>query len=142
LNQNSIILADELENAKNRVVALDSELSTVRKHLADEKEAAAVLRTATSQSHATTAKLKKEREEANTKVKELVAEVSKAKEEILLLKKNLTETSQALQIAETRVETIPQVRAEAALLVEKYEDLAFKEREQKEDLLRKVCLSL
>jgi hypothetical protein len=40
------------------------------------------------------------------------------------------------------VETIPQVRAEAALLVEKYEDLAFKEREQKEDLLRKVWFSL
>lgn len=35
--------------------------------------------------------------------------------------------------------TCMQVRAEAALLVEKYEDLAFQEREQKETLMRQVC---
>ena len=32
-----------------------------------------------------------------------------------------------------------QVRAEAALLVEKYEDLAYQEKEQKEALIRQVC---
>lgn len=33
-----------------------------------------------------------------------------------------------------------QVRAEAALLVEKYEDLAFQEREQRQTLMRQVCI--
>lgn len=109
LNQDSVALADELDKAKKKIANLEAESASVRQKLVKEKEMSANLRSGAAEAEGTIARLLKENDAGNKKVKQLEGEVLKSKGEMAKQKGKLLEQKRALQQAETRLKMIPQV---------------------------------
>lgn len=109
LNRDSVAIAEELEKAKKRISSLEIESLSLQQKLAKEKELSAVYQAGAKQAELTITKIVKENDAANKKVKHLEGELLKNKAELVRHKGKIVETKRALQLAESRLETLPQV---------------------------------
>lgn len=109
LNRDTVALADELDKSKKKNTALEVEISSLRQKFTKEKEAASSLRAGVTQAGATIGKLTKERDSGIRKMKDLEGEILKSRGESVRQKEKLMEMKRALQVAESRVNTIPEV---------------------------------
>eukprot|EP00850_Spirogloea_muscicola_P021367 SM000246S08210 [mRNA] locus=s246:161186:166397:- [translate_table: standard] len=131
-------LLSQIQEADKRIESMNSELSVLQASLDTSNQALQKVQEEAVQLKANIAQVTEEKEASLKRVSRLEIELSSTKGEMLRLRGQNTEATRALEAAEAKLQDIAKVRAEAAMMVEHYEDSAAREKEEKEMLQLKV----
>eukprot|EP00245_Coleochaete_scutata_P015509 TRINITY_DN6935_c0_g1_i2.p1 TRINITY_DN6935_c0_g1~~TRINITY_DN6935_c0_g1_i2.p1 ORF type:complete len:849 (-),score=248.86 TRINITY_DN6935_c0_g1_i2:500-3046(-) len=131
------ILSDQIQVEQSITAAQQEEAATLKASLAEGQKQLKDVTHEKEQVLAVAKRVEAEKVAALAKVELLEADMNTTKGEMLRLRGQVTELNRTLQVAESKIENIAQVRAEAALMVEHFEDVAHAEKEEKERLKEK-----
>ncbi|KAJ7547172.1 hypothetical protein O6H91_08G073000 [Diphasiastrum complanatum] len=117
-------LSRDLEVANSKTILLEGEKRAVQESLQREKKAAKRFKDRAAQVETVIEKVIQERENSAIRAQKLEGELTIAKAEIINLSEQIQVMGQAIESAESRIDGIARVGAEATSLVEKFEILA------------------